>query len=741
MSSFQFRADGAFAQASLAQRPSSYDPRFRERNSSEPDVNALELVSEVNSLPSTAISSRSPTPESPYGDHLVDVYLDRLGIRKPIFSRIIDLQGEQRRHINALPFDVLVPIVSYLDSTHDLLSFMLVQRRWHLLAASRIWFKPIILNESSLHKITACLDSKSGKVYHPLIHRLNLAPVAKFLEDEDLAPFLACPNIDRLVLSGCKGLSSGAIEDLLLHTPHVQSLDLQDVTQITDKTLSVISQSCTELQIFYGGGTLVSNAGLAHFAALKQNLRRLVLSHCELATASGLVELLAQCSQLMELDPTRMACFRGDSVNLALLTAQIEEGNTHSSVARAISSGLSDDDSRLLLANCTSLRDLRLDGSSALSARGFNLTGVRLITPRLEALRVLSLSMCTQLNDTAISHLVQIAPRVRHLNISKCPLITDKSVGLIAQTYNHGLHYLHLGHCIKITDCAIAFIVESCSRLTFFDAANCANLTDASLAFLAKLPRLRRIGVVKCNEIGAAGVMALSVRPEGVETSSPIERLHLSYCSSISIQSIKMVLDACPRLVHLSLTGVRAFMQTDIMQLSRPPPPELNEHQRQVFCVFSGTGISHLREALSGFLNADTRNFIGPRLANLLPELAGLPVQTEADPEPQVVASPPRETPPGAWTQQQPQARGRSELPRTENLHWRELHHNQREALEDSWRNQFAVWQGRAGTIPAWLEPRRFLGVARSQPTDSVFDIVQATPRRSEDYTPPNGPL
>lgn len=729
MSSFQFRADDP-----LAQRSPQYDLRFRERNNSEPDVHALELASETNSPPSTALSSRSPTPESPYGDHLIDMYLDRLGIRKPMFSRSIDLQGEQRRHINDLPFDVLVPIVSYLDTTRDLLSFMLVQHRWHLLAASRIWYKPIILTESSLLKITACLDSESGEVYHPLINRLNLAPAAKYLEDDKLAAFMPCRNIERLVLTGCTGLSAEAIGNLLSHTPHIQSLDLQDVTQVTDDTLLLISKACTELQVFYGGGTTVSDAGLAHFSSLKQNLRRLILSHCEFVTAPGLVALVTQCTQLVELDATGLECFKRESVNLALLTSQIEEGSTDSSVARAIPSGLSNDDSRALLANCTSLRDLRIDGSSALSAQGFDLTGVRLVTPRLDTLRALSLSMCAQLNDTAIAHLVQIAPRVRHLNISKCPLITDKAVGLIAQTYNHGLHYLHLGHCIKITDCAVAFIAESCSRLTFFDAANCANLTDASLAFLAKMPRLRRIGVVKCNEIGAAGVMALSVRPEGAETSSPIERLHLSYCSSISIQSIKMVLDACPRLVHLSLTGVRAFMQTDIMQLSRPPPSELNEHQRQVFCVFSGTGIHHLRDALVGILNSDPPALVGPRLADLLPDLAGLPTQSEAELE-RV-----REPILGTWMQE-PSLRGRTELPPPEDLDWRRLQQNQRAALEESWRNQFTAWQGRANLIPTWLESRRTLDAVRSEPTGSVFDTPQRNSRRSQDSTPPNGPL
>lgn len=54
----------------------------------------------------------------------------------------------------------------------------------------------------------------------------------------------------------------------------------------------------------------------------------------------------------------------------------------------------------------------------------------------------------------------------------------------------------------------------------------------------------------------------------------------------------------CPHLTHLSLTGVPPFLRDDILRYCREAPPEFNDHQRDVFCVFSGTKVDELRNFL-----------------------------------------------------------------------------------------------------------------------------------------------
>lgn len=58
------------------------------------------------------------------------------------------------------------------------------------------------------------------------------------------------------------------------------------------------------------------------------------------------------------------------------------------------------------------------------------------------------------------------------------------------------------------------------------------------------------------------------------------------------------MLIACPNLTHLSLTGVHEFLREDLLQYCREAPSEFNDHQRDVFCVFSGKGVENLRAHL-----------------------------------------------------------------------------------------------------------------------------------------------
>lgn len=40
---------------------------------------------------------------------------------------------------------------------------------------------------------------------------------------------------------------------------------------------------------------------------------------------------------------------------------------------------------------------------------------------------------------------------------------------------------------------------------------------------------------------------------------------------------------------------MQAFLRDDLLVFCREAPPEFNDHQRDVFCVFSGVGVSRLR--------------------------------------------------------------------------------------------------------------------------------------------------
>lgn len=139
------------------------------------------------------------------------------------------------------------------------------------------------------------------------------------------------------------------------------------------------------------------------------------------------------------------------------------------------------------------------------------------------------------------------APRLRNVVLSKCRALTDAAIFAVARLGRY-LHYIHLGHCVQITDEAVKRLIQSCNRIRYIDLGCCVNLTDASVSRLATLPKLKRIGLVKCSGITDEAVIALarSHRAKARRDAhgnvvvedyyySSLERVHLSYCTQLTL--------------------------------------------------------------------------------------------------------------------------------------------------------------------------------------------------------------
>lgn len=90
-------------------------------------------------------------------------------------------------------------------------------------------------------------------------------------------------------------------------------------------------------------------------------------------------------------------------------------------------------------------------------------------------------------------------------------------------------------------------------------------------------------------------------------------------------KGIHELLQYCPRLTHLSLTGVQAFLREDLTRFCRDAPPEFTHPQRDVFCVFSGEGVSRLREYLKRLAEDQERE------SRVTRERTGLYSEADAD--------------------------------------------------------------------------------------------------------------
>ncbi|KIW06372.1 uncharacterized protein PV09_02828 [Verruconis gallopava] len=473
--------------------------------------------------------------------------------------------------ISKLPAELMICIFQKMGSASDLKNCMLVSKEWARNSVGLLWHRPQTGNWAALQCVIKSLRCANAAFDYPhLVKRLNLSSMGVQVSDGTLQPFQNCKRIERLTLTGCQKLSDLSLVKMVTDNRSLLALDVTAIEGVTDYTMNAVARNCFRLQgLNITSCRKITDDSLINIAHHCRHLKRLKFNECRQLTANSIIEFARNCKQLLEIDLHGCSLVEDDAV-----TALISEGSN--------------------------LRELRLAHCSRITDAAFlNLPFER----TFETLRILDLTDCGELQDNGVIKIIAAAPRLRNLVLAKCKQITDRAVLAITKL-GKNLHYIHLGHCQRITDTGVIQLVRFCTRIRYIDLACCTNLTDNSVTQLAHLPKLKRIGLVKCNNITDRSIYALakpkqSDIPRGPLQPSSLERVHLSYCTQLTIEGVTALLNNCPRLTHLSLTGVQAFLHDEFTIFCRDPPPEFNDHQRDVFCVFSNSGVSRLRDYLN----------------------------------------------------------------------------------------------------------------------------------------------
>ncbi|KAI0536159.1 hypothetical protein GGR58DRAFT_405184 [Xylaria digitata] len=480
--------------------------------------------------------------------------------------------------VAALPSEILISIFSRISEPKELLNCMLTCKRWARNVVEILWHRPSCTTWEKHSSICATLGlERPFFTYTDFIKRLNLAALADGVNDGSVTPLAVCTRVERLTLTNCRGLTDGGLTPLVRNSQHLLALDISGDDNITEASIFAIAENCRKLQgLNVSGCRQVSNESLTKLAESCRFIKRLKLNDCNQLNDDAVLAFANHCPNILEIDLHQCTNIGNEPVSALLSKEQ-------------------------------ALRELRLASCELVDDGAF------LALPpykTYENLRILDLTSCSRLTDRAVEKIIDIAPRLRNLVLAKCSNITDVAVHAIAKLQKN-LHYVHLGHCRHITDDAVKRLVRSCNRIRYIDLGCCTNLTDESVTLLAGLPKLKRIGLVKCANITDKSMYALATANDhrsyrnttnhpGHDIRTPsLERVHLSYCTNLTLPSIIKLLNCCPKLTHLSLTGVPAFLRDDLDRFCREAPPDFTEHQRAVFCVFSGTGVAGLRHHLN----------------------------------------------------------------------------------------------------------------------------------------------
>ena len=190
-------------------------------------------------------------------------------------------------------------------------------------------------------------------------------------------------------------------------------------------------------------------------------LQHLNLAGCALLTGASLVEIRARCSQLQELDLSRLSDVP-TAVLLGLFlsqTARAEELAAAAAAAAAV--GMCADDPRAI-------------GSS----QEQDLAAAEQQLPPLPPLRRVQLASLTHVTDDVMRHLLgSCGQHLTHLDISGCHRLTGRSAMMVAE-HCTALQILDLSFVRGFSSEVLAHVVDSCPRLQRLHVWGCTQLSE-----------------------------------------------------------------------------------------------------------------------------------------------------------------------------------------------------------------------------------------------------------------------
>lgn len=170
--------------------------------------------------------------------------------------------------VNRLPNEILICIFAKLSASSDLFRAMLVCKRWTRNAVDLLWHRPACTSWKSHENICQTLGSpKPFFNYRDFVKRLNLASLARDVNDGSVLPLAVCTRVERLTLTNCTGLTDTGLIALLENNASLLALDVSNDRNITEKSIKVIAEVCKRLQgLNISGCTGISNDSLVTLA-------------------------------------------------------------------------------------------------------------------------------------------------------------------------------------------------------------------------------------------------------------------------------------------------------------------------------------------------------------------------------------------------------------------------------------------------------------------------------------------
>lgn len=247
---------------------------------------------------------------------------------------------------------------------------------------------------------------------------------------------------------------------------------------------------------------------------------------------------------------------------------------------------------------------------------------VQFIYSRTKCLQKMNLSKST-ISDISLVRLLVNAPLLRHIDLYKCPNLSDVCVVILStlcpkiqkidnlsMTSFSTTNFESLAKCrdlklltsfspskkvilsenTKLNDIGVENLVSVCSSLQSLDLLNCINITDSSLIHLSEhctilndirlsgcklitdtglsrlsqsVPNLVLLGLAGCVRLTDVGIIAIA------KGCPKLKTIDISGCINLSTISIRALVEYCPALICVVYSAGSRISECELLLLSK----------------------------------------------------------------------------------------------------------------------------------------------------------------------------
>ncbi|CCF43450.1 cyclic nucleotide-binding domain-containing protein [Colletotrichum higginsianum] len=170
------------------------------------------------------------------------------------------------------------------------------------------------------------------------------------------------------------------------------------------------------------------------------------------------------------------------------------------------------------------------------------------------ALKHLNLSYCKHITDRSMAHLAGHASnRLESLSLTRCTSITDAGFQSWVPYPFRNLSHLCLADCTYLTDNAIVSLVGAAKNLTHLDLSFCCALSDTATEVVALgLPQLRELRLAFCGSaVSDASLQCVALH------LNELEGISVRGCVRVTGGGVETLLEGCGRLQWVDVSQCR----------------------------------------------------------------------------------------------------------------------------------------------------------------------------------------